>query len=191
MGHVLVEGRLLPDEDYDRGQTLVHTEEEWRHRADVEWFRERKGTVLFLVIAYLICTLPILVMDLVAGEGIRVSLEFMGWVGLLFAGCTALVLVLARRSHTRGRTLGLYRKGVQVAPTLFLPYDEVSEVRWRSQFPIPRRGRTLWFYIKHPLKPSASMRTDAVFQLSEDFLGDEAVRTLAHLLEDEHSITIS
>ncbi len=189
MGKVLVRGRLIPDEDYIKGPTLVHTEEGWRQRSMDDWILERRFLLWFITVIYLSITLPLLVFAIVMSASIMDILMIVALTALLFYGVLAFIVVLEGRRRGKDVTYCLHRRGFQLG-NIFLPYEEVGTVKRRDMFPLMRRGNNLHISLKHPLSARTSLKMEPYFIVHEDLLGEEAMQTLRMLMADEHSIKI-
>ena len=128
--YVLRDGRFERAEGLDRGKPVLRSAEEWRSI----YIGQRRQGLKFTCI--LVPILTYVTLALVLGTSVLITGLFY-WditIGVILLTSAVVLIVMAcavvaERMAWKGPTPGLYEHGVQMDPTLFLPYKELSEAK--------------------------------------------------------------
>jgi hypothetical protein len=127
-GGVVEKGRVRKMKDYDKGPMLVHDEEGWRERNESVIKRRLKWSLLALGVfaAGGFVLFGIL--------GVRIGIpptEVIGTLLILFSYVSATIWFMVWLSFwwlRKRAAWGLYEKGIQINPYVFIPYAEVRQI---------------------------------------------------------------
>lgn len=167
-------------EAIERGEILIHSEEEWRQRLQAVMRRGmRWATVLVAIVTAVMVSPLVLTMDTVP-DGPRIVLPLVLVIVALTMGTVPLLDYTQRWQARRCPAVGLYERGVQLTVNLFVPYHEIEGVepvrRWVRIH--PRFQRT----------PFPGIKVPGWWAMSTDLLGDdgqvELDRRVRGLVED-------
>jgi hypothetical protein len=173
---IVREGRLESAPSIDRGEPILHSEAEWRHRSrpyrrsiDLSWLAINAvvvGVPLILLIAALVFKPDFVLIPLVV---LVLSIMITA-----FAVFSVIAHLYDRKEVATTPPEGLYERGVQLFYFIFVPYEEISSVN-RSLV----KGRpTIELRLHSHEDESIKERQPKVWTLQLDFLGDDGVRAL-------------
>jgi hypothetical protein len=169
-------GKVRKRKDLDRGPMVLHDEEAWRQR--IESFI--KGRLKWVFIALGIFAVGM--MAFLAFVGIGIGLPGMEMLAILLVISTLVILLILNivwLSFWRLRRLpamGLYERGLQYNPYIFIPYVEISDVT------LPET--TGWYKGLVSLEPRTPMtgwmkwNYGGKWRMYRDILGDEGLTEL-------------
>ena len=170
--YVLRDGRFVRAEGLDRGKPVLRSAEEWRSIYIGER-RQMLRTLCILVPVFTYVTLA-----LVLGTSVLITGLFY-WditIGVILLTSAVVLIVMAcavvaERMAWKGPAPGLYEHGVQMDPTLFLPYKELSEatVGKGSVGLVPRTP---------PRRRPPSIGHPVSWTMTKELLGEDGVAAL-------------
>jgi hypothetical protein len=170
--YVLREGRVERAEGLDRGKPVLRSAEEWRS-IYIGQRRQLLKSLCILVPILTYVTLALVFVGLVLITGlffwdIAIGVILLTSVVVLIVMTCA---VIAERMAWKGPTPGLYEHGVQMDPTLFLPYKELSEAKvWKvSVGLVPRTP---------PRRRPPSIGHPVSWTMTKELLGEDGVAVL-------------
>lgn len=173
-----MQGSSRPAKGYDRGPMLVRSEEDWRERNGRSVRRMARQLAFLLVMTYLlvIIFIGVVMFDDPLMRPLLFALVLI--FGILFLGGGLLTTFFLVRSIEGGPVVGLYDRGLQVAPILFIPYEEVASIEQTPRgFGTPREPMVR-LRLRHKPKGLAKLNTPVLFRVSADILGEKGIEEL-------------
>ena len=124
---ILRDGAFVPDDGYDRGQMIVHPEEEWRRRVHACIYRPRLRAMWGLYVVLMLYPIGSFIMvRLNPGDffGTPLLIAMIVVLSLVWVGVTLVFL----RTRARAPRVGLYERGFQYNHKEFLPWETIEGV---------------------------------------------------------------
>jgi hypothetical protein len=157
---------------------LVRSEEDWRERNGRSVRRMARQLAFLMVMTYLlvIILIGVVMFDDPLLRPLLFALVLI--FGILFLGGGLLTAFFLVRSIEGGPVVGLYDRGLQMAPILFIPYEEVASIEQTPRgFGTPSEPMVR-LRLRHKPKGLAKLNTPVLFRVSADILGEKGIEEL-------------
>ena len=169
-----MDGRFVPDEDYERGPMIVYPKEAWAHRSTKGEMRYIAGVITVYGILWIILIAVNLWVEAYGSPEEKEAFTAFFFLLAPIVMVTMLIPFYLMRARRRGMQMGLYEKGIQNSHATFIPYEEIDRLEpWR----VWRKGTVgCYIHVKRGTEPTAV--DEGSVRMISDFLGEEGMQEL-------------
>ncbi len=170
---IFLDGKMVPDEGFERGQMLVHTKDEWRRRFEAALERvNRRVLRLFFSLGALLLVVAVVAWMFLPEDFNRDRLVFsLVCIGIFTIFVPFPVCWNLKRKVGRSPAPGLYENGVQYNHEVFIQYSEVSRTERKVL-----AGENILALSRY--EDVSGQQGSKPWLVSFEFLGEDAVEEL-------------